>query len=321
MSRRLAALPASLAAGGLPSCVLPVAQRQSASACVDEFYQRNPLQLSRYEHTPSQPPGILEFNPPRGANGSLPPAGLPVSLTSTVESVAVNQVPPFNQQPSFEITKISPGNGCEVNHASPEEVEAELRLYASQQIPEAANPSYSFESSYEYFDTHPVAVAGTCGAGGFNNQAVPACIRRLSIPEEVLCGAGEYLGTFSSIEYPNGPAECENGSWQKCESRVLLGSAGQSGSTSQQQISLESVNAVARRELGRAFPEVAFNCSGAGCAKIDVSMDERPYVDIQMRLDVPIGFPLSALLGKHTIEVSSYKREVSELDVAGRPTS
>jgi hypothetical protein len=195
------------------------------------------------------------------------------------------------------------------NFKTHDNLEQMLREHAAREVREAGDPDYAITTSA----TH----VGFKDLGKYspnNLPELPTCYPTRAICSEQKSANDQlvYLGRSNTK-----PSECSN--YQECFSRVPEG-VDLDIADAQETIDLDRARQAGMNELKKIVPFAVLQqeCGETpACAEIDIDTSSASHAVVQVRYNMPVGFPLSTMLQKDSIQIIHEKSEVIERDFAG----
>jgi Na+-transporting methylmalonyl-CoA/oxaloacetate decarboxylase gamma subunit len=241
-------------------------------------------------------------------------------LQATSEVVQINSVYPFNNLATPEIPywgqeeqyadydldcTVEPK--CSGNFTRHESLEEALRSYASLEIPEALDPNYNFSYTAQLVEKSAVVA---------DLEGLPECT---PIKSNCKLASNEvFIQTLPSQTSPQGPSECNDGTYSYCYSKAPLG-ADLGRTEVVATIDDATAQQIGLAELTRLLPDAKLDCveaNAAGCANINIET-AGPMATVTANYNMSLIFPLDAILGKSTLTISHSKTEAREIMTAG----
>jgi hypothetical protein len=225
---------------------------------------------------------------------------------------------PFHSHPEYEIPSFLPTpedlRSCS-GEAAP--LAERLRVYASSEVPQAADPSVAFDWQAEYQDTVKVGQAAAgCAEAAQASVSIPPCSRiARATSTRISCGSDEYLGRYSNTEFPGGPKSCTADA-SRCYSQPAPVAVHEQAP----HIVTDAARAeeIGYSEIEHMLPGSGRNCSDPGCSTIAIDVSDPVRSKISLLYHMPLNFPLSAILGRDSVDIQETKEEVRETAAVGR---
>ena len=188
-------------------------------------------------------------------------------------------------------------------------LESMLRSYAAAEVKEAADPDYQLSVSATHVGYKQI---GKYLPG--NLPELPECY-----PTQAVCNQQKsandtivHLGRSKTR-----PEACD--SFSECFSRIPE-SVDLELKQPEEIIDLNLARQVGMEELKKIVPyaTISNNCGNtSGCAEINIDTSSQTHALVQVKYNMPLNFPLSAMLQKESIQIIHEKQEVIERDFAG----